>query len=52
VLGSLVTRYGAFTGVAPATDGSYDLTFAGGTASMLIFLGADGKIVGLIAQPH
>jgi len=49
---SLTTQFGAFASATPVKDGSYDVEFANGAATFLIFIGADGKIEGLIAQPH
>ncbi len=51
ILAFMNTQLGAFRSVAPAADGSYDVTFANGTAHALIVLGPDAKIEGLVFQP-
>lgn len=51
VLAFMNTQLGAFRGIAPAAEGTYDVAFTNGTAHALIVLGPDGKIEGLIFQP-
>lgn len=50
IVAAIQTQFGAFQSAKPAPDGTYNLTFANGTASALVFLGSDGKIEGLIVQ--
>jgi hypothetical protein len=52
IITSMTTKYGAFERVTPAPDGSYDVTFANGSASAIAFLDTDGEFVGLLFQPH
>ena len=52
VVTSMKTQYGAFKSATPSKDGTYDVEFVNGSANALIFLGPDGKIEGLIFQPH
>jgi hypothetical protein len=49
---AFLTQYGAFKQAAPAPDGTYTVTFANGTATLLIFLGPDQKIESIYLQPH
>ena len=51
MLGAMQQQLGAFQTTKPAADGTYDVTFAKGVAAASIFIGADGKIEGLIFQP-
>jgi hypothetical protein len=52
IIAAIKAQYGAFVSATPSKDGSYDVEFANGSANALIFLGPDGKIEGLIFQPH
>jgi hypothetical protein len=52
VVSSMKSQYGAFQSTTPSKDGMYDVEFVNGSANALIFLGPDGKIEGLIFQPH
>jgi hypothetical protein len=52
IVSSMKTQYGAFHSTTPSKDGMYDVEFVNGSADALIFLGSDGKIEGLIFQPH
>ncbi|MGA2395471.1 MAG: hypothetical protein ABSH03_19185 [Candidatus Lustribacter sp.] len=45
-------QFGPFVSATPTQDGSYDVEFANGSATTLIFLGPADKIEGLIFQPH
>jgi hypothetical protein len=48
----LQEQFGPFVSATTVPDGSYDVEFANGSATALIFLGPADKIVGLIFQPH
>jgi hypothetical protein len=48
---ALKAQLGAFQSVSAAADGTYTARFSNGNADILIFLGADGKVEGLIARP-
>ena len=48
----LQQQFGSFVSAEPVPDGSYDIEFANGSATSLIFLGPGDKIDGLIFQPH
>jgi hypothetical protein len=52
ITAAIETQYGPFQTAVPAPDGTYTVTFAHGSAAVTIYLGPDGKIEGLIAQPH
>jgi hypothetical protein len=52
IAAALLAKYGAFQQVVPAPDGTYTVTFTGGTASVNIFLGGNGKIEALLVRPH
>jgi hypothetical protein len=52
VTAALKKQFGAFQSIAAAPDGTYTARFANGSAAVLIFLGADGKIEGLIVRPQ
>jgi hypothetical protein len=45
-------QFGPFVSATTVQDGSYDVEFANGSATALIFLGPADKIEGLIFQPH
>jgi hypothetical protein len=51
IVSAMKTQYGALRSVTPAKDGTYDVAFANGESSALIYLGSDGKIEGLIFRP-
>jgi hypothetical protein len=48
----LQEQFGPFVSATTVQDGSYDVEFANGSATALIFLGPADKIEGLIFQPH
>jgi hypothetical protein len=48
----LQEQFGPFVSATTVQDGSYDVEFANGSATALIFLGSADKIVGLVFQPH
>jgi len=48
----LQEQFGPFVSATTVKDGSYDVEFANGSATALIFLGPADKIEGLIFQPH
>jgi hypothetical protein len=49
----LQQQFGPFVSATTVQDGSYDVEFANGSATALIFLlGPADKIEGLIFQPH
>jgi hypothetical protein len=48
----LQDQFGPFVSASTVPDGSYDVEFANGSATALIFLGTADKIVGLVFQPH
>lgn len=52
IVAAMLDQYGNFVSATPSKDGSYDVEFANGSANALIFLGPEGKIEGLIFQPH
>lgn len=51
LLATMKSQLGAFGNVVAVRDGSYDLAFENGHAIGIIFLGADGKIEGLVFRP-
>jgi hypothetical protein len=48
---ALKAQLGTFQSVTAAPDGTYTARFSNGRADIVIFLGADGKVEGLIARP-
>jgi hypothetical protein len=48
----LQDEFGPFVSATPVQDGSYDVEFANGSATALIYLGPADKILGLVFQPH
>jgi hypothetical protein len=52
IVAMMKTQLGDFQRVAPDKDGSYDATFAKGSANVKIALGSDGKIEGLFFKPQ
>lgn len=48
----LQDQFGPFVSATPVKDGSYDVEFANGSATALVFLGPAEKIEGLVFQPH
>ena len=49
---NLQDEFGPFVSATAVPDESYDVEFANGAATALIFLGPADKIEGLIFQPH
>jgi hypothetical protein len=52
IAAGLQKEFGPFVSATTVQDGSYDVEFANGSATALIFLGPADKIEGLIFQPH
>ncbi|HEV8022601.1 MAG TPA: hypothetical protein VGP41_15110 [Candidatus Lustribacter sp.] len=53
VAAQLQAQFGPFVSATPVQDGSYDVEFANGAATAVIFLfGPADKIEGLLFQPH
>jgi hypothetical protein len=52
IAANLQDQFGPFVSATSVQDGSYDVEFANGSATTLIFLGPADKIEGLIFQPH
>jgi hypothetical protein len=50
--GRLQEQFGSFVSATTVQDGSYDVEFANGSATALIFLGPADKIEGLVFRPH
>jgi hypothetical protein len=48
----LQQQFGPFVSATTVPDGTYDVEFANGSATALIFLGPADKIEGLVFQPH
>lgn len=52
MLAGINAQSGAFRNIFPAGDGTYDVVLAKGRYSARIYLGRDGKILGLIFTPR
>jgi hypothetical protein len=52
MLEGIKAQSGAFRNIFPSGDGTYDVTLAKGRYSARIYLGRDGKILGLIFNPR
>jgi hypothetical protein len=52
MLEGIKAQSGAFRNIFPTGDGTYDVTLAKGRYSARIYLGRDGKILGLIFNPR
>jgi hypothetical protein len=52
IAAGLQKQFGPFVSATTVKDGSYDVEFANGSATALVFLGPADKIEGLIFQPH
>lgn len=52
ILSEMKAQSGAFRSIFAAPDGTYDLALARGRYSARIYLGRDGKILGLIFRPQ
>jgi hypothetical protein len=52
IIGDIKAQYGAFRSIFASVDGTYDVAFAKGRHTTRIYLGPDGKILGLIFQPR
>jgi hypothetical protein len=52
IIGAMKAQSGAFRSIFASGDGTYDVAFAKGRYTARIYLGPDGKILGLIFQPR
>ncbi len=52
VINGMKAQSGAFRSIFASLDGTYDVAFAKGRHTARIYLGPDGKILGLIFQPR
>jgi hypothetical protein len=51
-INAMKAQSGAFRSIFASQDGTYDVAFAKGRHTARIYLGPDGKILGLIFQPR